>query len=408
MVGDFQVWVGVDWARGHHDACVVDAQGQVVGERRLKHGGEALQQLCEWLATRGEPARVAVGIETPHGPVVETLLERGFAVFALNPKQLDRFRDRFRPAGCKDDRLDARVLADSLRTDQQCFRRLQLAPAAELELRECSRLCDELQQERQRWLNRLRDALWRYFPAMLELGASLDAEWFLELCTRVPTPAEAQSLPLAVLEALFAEHRVRCIDAPTALERLRAQPLAVPAPIVRATRHHVALCIAQVRLLNEQRHQELRRLEELTTQLAHEQRKEEQRDVELLQSLPGVGRIVLATLITEASQPLRERDYHALRALSGAAPVTRRSGKRCYHVQMRRACNPRLRQAMYHCSRIAMQRDAACRQRYRTLRSHGKTHGDALRRLADHLLLVTCALLRTGQLYDPDHHPNRS
>lgn len=407
MVEGFEVWVGIDWARGHHDVCVVEAQGKVVGERRFEHGGEGLQKLCEWLREWGEPARVAVSIETPRGPVVETLQERGFAVFSINPKQLDRFRDRFSLAGCKDDRLDARVLAESLRTDQVRFRRLPLASAAELELRECSRLCDELQQERQRWLNRLREALWRYFPALLELSADIDTDWFLELCTWVPTPTEARSVTAAELEAFLRTHRVRCIDAPTALERLRARSLAVPDSIVRATQHHVALCIEHLRLLNQQHRRELRRLDELTTQLAEEQHKQEQRDVEILRSLPGVGRIILATLFAEASEPLRNRDYHALRALSGAAPVTRRSGK-SHQVCARRACNGRLRDAMYHCSRLAMQRDDGYQQRYRSLRKRGKTHGHALREIADHLLLVGCALLRTGQMYDPAHQPLRS
>ena len=53
-----------------------------------------------------------MAIETPHGPVVEMLLERGFAVFAINPKQIDRFRDRFTIAGAKDDSRDARVLGN--------------------------------------------------------------------------------------------------------------------------------------------------------------------------------------------------------------------------------------------------------------------------------------------------------
>lgn len=404
---EWQVWVGIDWGRSHHDACVVDGQGKVLGERRFKHEGEALQKLCEWLRAHGEPGRVAVGLETPHGPVVETLQEQGFAVFSINPKQLDRFRDRFSLSRCKDDRLDARVLGRSLRTDQECFRRLQVGTATELELRECSRLCDELQQERQRWLNRLRDALWRYFPAMLTLKEPLDTAWSLELCALVPTPAAARSVPVAALEELFKKHRVRCIDAPTALQRLQVQPLAVTAAVVSAGQHHAALCIENLRLLNEQHRRELQRLEELTARLSQEQQKQEQRDVEILDSLPGVGRIVLATLIAEASGPLRDRDYHALRALSGAAPITRRSGKSC-QTCMRHACNGRLRNAMYHCSRVAAQFDARCRQRYQTLRCRGKTHGHALRELADHLLLVGCALLRTGQLYDPEHSPNRS
>jgi hypothetical protein len=49
----------------------------------------------------------------PHGPIVETLLERGFNVYSINPKQLDRFRDRFSPAGAKDDSREAEVLVTS-------------------------------------------------------------------------------------------------------------------------------------------------------------------------------------------------------------------------------------------------------------------------------------------------------
>ena len=401
MVEGFQAWVGVDWAGEHHDVCVVDAQGRIVGERRFAHDGGALKALCEWLATHGQPAQVAVSLETPQGPVVETLQERGFAVFSINPKQLDRFRDRFTMAGCKDDRLDARVLAESLRTDQPRFRRVPLPPPTVLQLRHCSRLRETLKEERQRWLNRLYDQLWRYFPALLSLSDNLGADWWLELCAVVPTPQDAQLVELTTLEALFKKHRVRCIDAASALERLRAQPLAVPAPLVEAAKEQVDVCLGQLHLLNQQHRRVLRRLDALTAQLAQEQEKEKQRDVEILDSLPGVGRIVLATLIAEAYEPLRNRDYHALRALSGAAPITRRSGKGC-SVQMRRACNPRLRDAMYHCSRIAMQRDVHCRQRYRTLRGRGKTHGHVLREIADHLLFVTCAMLRTGQCYDAE------
>ena len=52
-------------------------------------------------------------------------------------------------------------------------------------------------------------------------------------------------------------------------------------------------------------------------------------------SLPGVARTVLGTLLAEASDTLQRRDYHALRLLCGAAPVTRRSGKSCVVVRRR-------------------------------------------------------------------------
>ena len=109
-------FAGVDWGSAKHQVCLLDGAGTVVGEREFVHGGAGLAALCEWmLSMAGDPGTVAVAIEVPHGPVVDALLDRGFAVYAINPKQLDRFRDRFSPAGAKDDSRDAEVLGDALR-----------------------------------------------------------------------------------------------------------------------------------------------------------------------------------------------------------------------------------------------------------------------------------------------------
>ena len=105
-----------------------------------------------------------VAIEVPHGPVVESLLAADFAVHSINPRQLDRFRDRFSPSGCKDDRRDAEVLADSLRSDGHCFRTLQPASPQVMRLRSSSRLREELVAERTRLINRIRQKLWNYYP----------------------------------------------------------------------------------------------------------------------------------------------------------------------------------------------------------------------------------------------------
>ncbi len=67
--------------------------------------------------------------------------------------------------------------------------------------------------------------------------------------------------------------------------------------------------------------------------------------------------MVLATLLSEASDPLSRRDHQALRNLCGVAPVTRRSGKRCV-VSMRRAAHVRLRLVLYHWSRSNTMRQA--------------------------------------------------
>src|SRR3979490_3411210 len=112
--------------------------------------------------------------------------------------------------------------------------------------------------------------------------------------------------------------------------------------------------------------------------------------------------MVSATLLSEAWQPVRRRDYHALRTLGGVAPVTLRSGKRC-RVVRRYACNRRLANAIYHWARVASQRDAVSQCRYAELRRRGHSHGRALRTLGDRLLAVACTLLERGTPYEANH-----
>ena len=103
---EIQSWfAGVDWASQKHDVWLTDASGKRLGKRTFAHSGEGLAQMCDWLVATsgGKPEDIHVAIEVPHGAVVETLLDRGFKVYSINPRQLDRFRDRFSPAGAKDD-----------------------------------------------------------------------------------------------------------------------------------------------------------------------------------------------------------------------------------------------------------------------------------------------------------------
>src|ERR671932_1820086 len=196
MTNETRRWfAGVDWGSERHHACLLDDAGAVVGERAFRHDAAGLAALCDWLVSvAGHPGAVAVAIEVPHGPVVDAPLDRGFAVHAINPKQLDRLRDRFSMAGAKDDRRDARVAAAGLRTDPHLFRPLQIGDPGVVELREWSRLAEELQQDRLRLSNRSRQQLWRYYPQLLALTDDLTAEWILELWGMAHTPAEAARL----------------------------------------------------------------------------------------------------------------------------------------------------------------------------------------------------------------------
>jgi hypothetical protein len=129
--------VGIDWGTARHQVCVLGAAGELLGERAFDHDGVGLRQLVDWLLSfaGGEAERVQAAIETPHGAVVDALLSAGLRVFAINPKRLDRLRDRYSVAGAKDDRRDAFVLADSLRTDPRAFAALTAELMEIVELR---------------------------------------------------------------------------------------------------------------------------------------------------------------------------------------------------------------------------------------------------------------------------------
>ena len=120
-----RIFAGIDWAENKHDVCVRDPGGATLKEWTLANTAADLAALAARLSAMvdGENEAAFISIEIPHGPVVETLLDAGFSVFSINTKQSDRFRDRFSLPGAKDDRLDALVLADSLRTDTHLFRR---------------------------------------------------------------------------------------------------------------------------------------------------------------------------------------------------------------------------------------------------------------------------------------------
>jgi transposase len=398
----YEWFVGIDWGSQQHQVCVLDRDRRRVGERAVDHDGASLARLADWLWTMsvGQPQRVAVAIEVPRGAIVEGLLERGFHVFAINPKQLDRFRDRHSVAGAKDDRRDAFVLADSVRTDRPSFRRLQLDDPQLLVLRELSRAEETLLEDFRRSANRLRDQLHRFYPQMLQLCSAADAPWLWDLLDLAPTPAHAALLSTEQVQRVLKVHRLRRITTPEVLACLQASALPVAPGTAEAAQAHCGFLLPCLRVLAEQLRACGQQVDALLRTMADEPGAGERpSDVAIVRSLPGVGRKITAWLFAEAAQPLAERDYQVLRTHSGLAPVTKQSGKRRL-VVMRRGCNPRLRHALYHMARVAMQRDAHFSRVYAALRAKGQRHGQALRTIGDRLLRILVAMLRDRTCYD--------
>ena len=185
------IFVGVDWAEAHHEVCVLDPTGAVLGRRRVPDGVAGVAQLHALVADHAsEPAEVVVGIELDRGLLVSALVAAGYQVVAVNPLQASRYRERHGTSGAKSDRGDAMVLADLVRTDRHHHRLV----AGDSELAEAIRVLARAHQSaiwsRQRQLNSLRSALRAFYPAALEaFGTDLASGDAVAVLTLAPTPS---------------------------------------------------------------------------------------------------------------------------------------------------------------------------------------------------------------------------
>jgi hypothetical protein len=203
-----RLYVGIDWESEAHQVCVLDPARRIISERSFAHPVDAV---AEWLneLAGDDPSGTAVVLEIPRGAVVETLVERGFHVYATNHKQLDRFRDRHSFAGAKDDRRDAFVLGDSLRTDRDCFRRVRLDGPQVIQVRELSRVDEDLRRESNQLADRLREQLHRFHVQALKLCPASDEPACSSLA---PSPQDARGLRTKRVERLLREHRIRRVS----------------------------------------------------------------------------------------------------------------------------------------------------------------------------------------------------
>jgi transposase len=328
---EFAAYVGLDWGTQSHEACMMNAGGEVLWSRSIEHNGLAIRTLLQAVdeSAKVPPDSIAIGIEVPHRPLVEACLEHGYAVFAINPKQLDRFRDRHSVAGAKDDRHDAFVAASSLGTDRRCFRRVKSDSPDVMRIRELSRLEESLSTDLHRAVNQLYQLLLRYYPQLLQLCPTPDEPWIWTLLEAVPTPEQGHRITIMRLPRILKSCRIRRWTAEQVQHVLKAAPPPLMAGTVEAVSEHALLLLPQLRQLHIQRKKVRDRLEESINRMIASAEPGDTAgcDAAVILSIPGIGPIIGAALLAEASDALANRDYYALRAHAGIAPVTKQSGK---------------------------------------------------------------------------------
>ena len=389
------IFVGDDWAEAHHDVYLCDEGGTRLAARRLPEGIEGITALHDLVASHaGDPAEVVVGIETDRGLWVQSLVEAGYAVYAINPRAASRYRDRHTLSGAKSDPGDAKMLAELVRTDRHNHRQVAGDSALAEGVKVLARAHQNLIWERTRHTNRLRSALREYFPAALDTFSELADRDTLAVLGRAPTPTEARKLtPGRVRTLLQAGGRTRNVDtrAQAIVEGLRVDALAAPDSVVAAfgatTRAQVAILVA----LNEQ-------IAVLDGELAAHF--EQHPDADIYLSLPGIGVILGARVLAEfGDDPNRYANAKSRKNYAGTSPITRASGTRS--VALARFVRPaRLADAADQWAFCSLRPSPGARAYYDHRRTEGDSHHKALRALANRLVGILHGCLTHHTTYD--------
>jgi len=392
------LFVGDDWAEDHHDVELMDASGRKLAKARLPEGVAGIARLHAMIGGQlGEDAQdteqVMVGIETDRGPWVQALIAAGYTVFAINPLQAARYRDRLGVSGAKSDAADAHMLADMVRTQSHQLRPVAGDTAGAEAVKVVTRMHKTLIWERTRCTQRLRHALLDYFPAALEAFEDLDAADTLELLAKAADPESAARLTTSQISAALKRARRR--DIPAKAERiravLRAEHLGQPPVVTAAYAASVRALIAVLGTLNEQ-------VKALQGQV--EAHFGEHPDAEIILSQPGLGPVLGARVLAEFGDDHdRYTSAKARKNYAGTSPITRASGKKKV-VAARFVHNDRLVDALMTQAFASLKNSPGARAYYDRQRARGSEYNTALRQLSNRLVGILHGCLKTGTLYD--------
>lgn len=375
------IYCGIDWAEHHHDLAVVDEAGKVLAQRRVGDDLAGFTTFSELIARLApDPADVAVAIETDRGLFVHALVAAGFKVYAINPKAVDRYRDRYRVSRAKSDGADALVLAHLARTDQAQHRPIPTDSDLAAAVSVLARAHQDAIRERGRLVRRLRSQLREYYPAALEAFKDLSIRTAVTILSAAPTPALAARLShddILQLARSCGRWGISQREVTRLHTVLHHKQLRQPAVVEEAMGSAVTAILLNLRITTAT----VARLEaELAEHL------DQHHDAPILHSLPGVAAILAGRMLGEfGDDPNRFADAAARRDYAGTAPITKASGKSRV-VLMRRTKNTRLSGACRDWAFTASNQSPGAHAYYLHRRAAGDAHEAALRRLGNKLV----------------------
>lgn len=387
-------YAGFDWAQEHHDVCVVDPAGRRCAAFRLAESAEGWADFRK--RCREFPA-LGVAVETSRGWVIERLLEAQVTVYAVPPQKTADFCGRHSTSGAKDDARAAFALADALRVDGTHWRALAPEDPLTMELRLLCRDEVTLIEQRSAFVNQLRAALHEYYPTALAAFDDWTVPSAWQFLSAFPTPQALAQGGKRKWEKFLHAHRLARPEPYARRLALfaRATELCGGAAVTAAKCLLAASLVKLLQTLDAQ-------LKTYRERIAALFRKHP--DHFIFESLPHAGEKLAPRLLSELGE---ERGRHpaasSLQCYAGTAPVTERSGRKCW-VHFRQGCNKHLRHAVHLWTSLWITERNWGQVYYHRHRELGCSHADALRRLGNRLLKILWKMWQARTAYDAEVH----
>ena len=391
-------YLGVDWADEFHQVWVSDAEGNKVVEMKVEQSPKGLGEFGRWLdESRAKGIELWAAIEKPQGRIVDFLLDHGVVVYPVNPKALDRVRDRFRMSQSKSDSFDAYVLAEFVRTDHAHLRALEPDSEQAQELKMLTRDHHRLGHHKTRLLNQIEVTLKEYYPRPLEVFSDLESKIALDFLQQYSTPRALSELTRRKWNRFAKrEHHLGEARCKELWEQLSQPQLKIPEHVVRAKAQLLLVLVAQLKALAQAVESYSEEVQRFFASMPA---------ANLAKTLPGAkSGTTIAMLWAELGDAKnRWESFRHLQAEAGGVPVTKSSGKSRV-VLFRYACNKLLRYASYWFSFNSLNRCEWANKYYRDQRAKGHSHPQALRALGAKWLKIIFVMWRDHKPYDENYH----
>ena len=390
--------VGIDWSDIDHKVYFTNDTGNQLDAFCISHSPEGVDKLFSRVEKFAKDVKdVLFSLEKPSGLLVGAILDRGFTLYPINPKAVDRYRDRYKVSGKKDDFFDARVLANILRTDRHNHK--PLVPDSPLcrNLKILTHQYESLSRLKVRIMNQIVSTLKDYYPVALKLFCKIDQPVTIDFLKKFPTPEKFSKITRGKIKKFLKEHHYPKQEEKTdEIFQLSKKPhFQVEEFVVESKVLYLSALLEQLENLLSSLNTFEEKIEKLLSQHP---------DKDIFLSLPGSGNMTAAKFISEfGDQRDRYKKVSDIQAIAGTCPVTEQSGN-YKNVYFRRACRKFFRNTATQFAFTSIRRSDWARDRYKKYTQSGKKKTHALRCLGNAWLEIIFPMWKNFSTYDERKH----